>query len=220
MANNFSDDCFKNNRKKMKVSEIISTASTSSYPESYKHNFSDNSVKTNAFDGLMFSETLNDGSHYLGLFDNEKLISYLSLSDRGSGIYQISYSATDPKYQRRGCFRYLLMKALESHGEILSDTHQSPEAQLAWKSLIKNPSNRMRIYVYNEFTNDRIDATTIPENDIWNAKSNPILLASSKHLTNEEIQRDLIRDIKTKPYNRDYLSTWFGKDHMVIGYNP
>jgi hypothetical protein len=129
---------------------------------------------------------------------------------RNLPFVQVTYAQTENEYQGQGCFRYLLLQALTKYQNILSDHHQTKEAELAWKSLIKFPSGKMEIFVYDELNDKLLPTKNIPESKIWNEKEIPILLISLvkyPQLIQERLDAD---DIMKKQHNRNYNNIWFG----------
>jgi len=94
------------------------------------HQYFKNVPNSPAFGDLSYDRVTRADQDYLGLFNKTGLVSILHLSIRDDhGLWQISYSQTDPTYQRQGCFRYLLNKAVDHHGTILSDDHQTSKSK-------------------------------------------------------------------------------------------
>jgi len=208
----------------MRINEIIELLSREEPMEKYQHIF-DNATPTPAFSNLNFVEVLDNTNeiHYLGLLDPEKiLVSFLELEIRDHQKYQITYSQTEPKYRRQGCFRYLLNKAVTSHGEILSDTHQTPEAISTWKSLIKFPSY-LKIGVLNTDTGIITSTWHVSEEEIWHQKVNPVLIASdSRTEYSQKLQEMTERNNEwKKKRGRDHDSLWYGPETSNDNYeNP
>lgn len=188
-------------------SEIVTYPSRDEFIDRYLEKFS-NSSKTPAFDGLQFAESLYSDEHCLGLFDGDNLISLLVLMVRETRYFQVTLSQTDKKYQQRGCFRYLLFKAVDRHYTVLSDDHQTPEAEKAWKSLIRYPSEFASIGVYDVDTGTITPTTNTDPGSIWNQHPNPVLIIQRKSKSLQECM-DREVDIKSK-FGRDFSSIWFG----------
>jgi ribosomal protein S18 acetylase RimI-like enzyme len=200
----------------MKMHEVVLYPSRDVDLSNYQHNF-DLTSATFAFNGLRFVENKTDQSHDLGLFDKDTLVAYLRLDIRDHGLWQITLAQTDPKFQGQGCFRYLLLKAVEDHNNILSDDHQTQQAADAWKSLIRYPSNRIKILLYDFESKKTIPISDVLDSEIWNQKENLVLM-----ITKQKYIKESIRDTEIKKrYGRDYDSIWFGPNSSNDDYiNP
>lgn len=196
----------------MKLREIITTWSNTGYPDSYRHHFK-NTTRVAAFDNLQFTEKLDGDTHFLGLFFGDKLVSYLNLEVRDTPYYQVVYSATDAEFYRKGCFRFLINSAVASHGTILSDFTHTPEAKIAWQSLIKNTGGTMDIFVYNTHDNTTKPTKNVPIDDIWNDRTEPVLMATNVNHTMEELNRIKKVTSNLLEHGRDYNSMWYGKNN-------
>jgi hypothetical protein len=195
----------------MKMREIINTTSSTGYPESHQHKFPVDISEIPAFEGLIFKEYMDGfGTHHLGLFADDKLVSYLELDIRNTEYYQITYSATSEKYQRRGCFRFLLNKAVEQHRTVLSDSHHTPEAKAAWKSLIQYPSGIIKICAYDVRTGDKKPAKGVDRDSIWNDEEEPVLMITNSEFSEEYLQRAKREHRGLIECGRDYKGIWYG----------
>jgi hypothetical protein len=206
----------------MKITEIVLTPSRADALEKYQGNFS-NQDRTPAFNNLGFSQVQTADSHELGLFSRDNLVAYLRLDQREDPTWQITLSQTQEQYQDQGCFRYLLLKAVSSHGEVLSDTHQTAEAKAAWQSLIRYPGGLMQILSVDTETNTVYPTWNVPEDEIWNQETSPVLLARKQQYSEKILESMKKRDAWHHVNNtgRDHDSIWFGPDSSNSEYiNP
>lgn len=191
------------------VSEIITIHSRTEPIEKYQHHFL-SEPKVTAFGGYLFSDHIGDEEHYFGLFDGDQLISILYVVLRELPYYQITYSQTESKYQKQGCFRYLLDQAVMKYDNILSDSHQTKESEMAWKSLTQYPSGKVHYYVYDIDSHEATPITYYNYQDIWNMKENPLILAS-KVIYSKKVQEHIDRDnMLKKKHTRDHDSLFYG----------
>ncbi len=205
----------------MKINEIVLFPSREEPIENYQYLF-DNAKREPAFNNLEFSQVFDLDEHYLGLFNSNKLISYLWISFREENKWQVSYSQTDLKFRRQGCFRYLLLQAVNMHNEILSDDHQTIESQNAWKALIKYPGGKFHIFLYNTKLNKILEKTYgLSDDKIWNQNEDTLLLVQ-KIQHSEKFLEHLNRDNEhKKKFGRDYNHIWFGTNSSNNEYdNP
>ncbi len=205
----------------MKINEITITPSREEPIENYQYLF-DNAKRKTAFNNLEFSEVLiGEGEHYLGLFNDNKLISILWVSFREENKWQINYAQTDKKFRGHGCFRYLLHMAVYIHNEILSDDHQTVEAKNAWNALIRYTDKRILIFAFNTITKKEYPKNEIPFDKIWDEKENFLLLVKKSEFNKEVLEHMELRDKITKKVNRDYLGLWYGPNSSNDEYeNP
>lgn len=184
----------------------------------FQHYFNDVKFNT-AFSNLNYAFTHQHGTEYYGLFDeNNQLVSILELDERDTPYWQISYTETVSTYRRQGCFRYLLLKAVGNHTTILSDEHQTSEAENAWKSLIQYPSERLQFKMYNTKTGDIED---VDQALVWNDSSEYIMMITNSHFTESMKHQSEIRDRYTIKNNRHFDGLWFGPDSSNTNYdNP
>lgn len=204
----------------MKINEIILLPSRDESMDKFTFpNIKPVPVK-DAFDHFEFAEVLKGDDHKLMLYDNGVVISGLHLEIRG-GYWQITYSQTVPEYRNQGCFRYLLIRAVNAHKTILSDSRQTTEAADSWKSLIKHSGGQFNIFVFNG--ENRIPATTVPENDIWNGKDIPVLMITNTLTgTNVVVSPERERHMESKGnFSRMEKYLWFGESSSTENYlNP
>ena len=195
----------------MTLDEIILTPEREDNMNKYVHHFV-KALKQPAFHTLKFAQSKTADEHYLGLFQDDSLVSYLQLEIRTNDLWQIVYTQTTVSFRGQGCFRYLLEKSVVDHGQVLSDSHQTVASANAWKSLIRYPGGRMLIFVYNTDTKQLSSAHEIESLDIWNQTNNPILLATKvAHSMQEQENMDLRdRSHLAKKTGRDHNSIWFG----------
>lgn len=206
----------------MQVDEIVTVPSRDQDISKYQGVFADQS-KVKAFNGLTFAENQTNQSHELGLFDDENLVAYLRLDTRDQGKWQITYSQTESRFRGQGCFRYLLTKGVLEHGAVLSDSHQTQEAIDAWKSLIRFPGGQIQILLYDVDTGKTSKTHGVPEEEIWNQRTNTVLMASKQKYTSEGLHRMQKRDQWHQMHgtNRDCNSIWYGPDSSTDSYfNP
>lgn len=205
----------------MKISEIILYPNREENIEKYTHYFI-NSNHVSAFSGLTFSQVLSSDEHYLGLFNQTKLAAILHLNVRDSNFWQITYTQTEQDFKGQGCFRYLITAAVNSHGSVLSDDHQTPQSKQAWKSLIQYPGPNLNIFVYDTDTQNKIPSTDFSENEIWNNKSNPVLLITNsapESATNRESVMSKLKE--STGIDRTNAAIWYGVASSTVDYtNP
>jgi GNAT superfamily N-acetyltransferase len=201
----------------MTIREIILMPSRVDYIEKYVHIFT-NAHRVPAFNNLTFAEVKDTDVHFLGLFNDAQLISFLHLEIRTYPYFQVTYSQTEPEFQRQGCFRFLLEKAVDTHSHVLSDNRQTTEATAAWKSLIQYPGGRMHFYLFNGTT---IDKLPLEYKTIWNNEELPLVIASKIQYTVEQLQRSKHDDERRMKYNRHRNYIWFGPNSSTPEYtNP
>ena len=100
--------------------------------------------------------------------------------------------------------------SVATHGEILSDTHQTPEAVNAWKKLIKFPGAKMTICLFDTESGVMLDTHKLVFDQIWNQDISPVLAACKKQRSKKlQEYSDIDNEIKKK-YGRDHDSLWFG----------
>ena len=177
------------------------------------------SLRLPAFENLEFAEVfVNDRSHVLGLYRLTKLVSVLRVERIDYPYWQITDVYTEPEFQRQGCFRFLLEKAVDTHSHVLSDDRQTTEATAAWKSLIQYPGGRMHFYLFNGTT---IDKLPLEYKTIWNNEELPLVIASKIQYTVEQLQRSKYDDERRMKYNRHRTYIWFGPNSSTPEYtNP
>lgn len=210
----------------MKIDEIINM-SDREVPIVEYLKFFNNAAKIPAFESLKFAEaTTAWKDHYLGLFSDNDLISILHVSPSDHELFQVTYSQTELEFRRCGCFRFLLLKALSTHGSILSDYSQSNDAKKAWKSLIQYPGPNMDIYIFNanNAAAELIPAASVTDSDRWNNKQIPVLLAKKSAITEIEYPvkaAAVDRLLENTGIDRTYMGIWFGKNSSNSTYdNP
>lgn len=207
----------------MKLDEIVVGVSRSG--DLHKYAFLGELDSEPAFDDLMFVETfLSSEEHVLGLVNSDhELIAVIHLSIRDSGgRWQIQYTETAPEYQNRGCFRYLLIKAVNQHKEILSDDTQTPEAMQAWKSLIKYSGGHMKIWVVHK-DGTLSPTTNVDPSEIWHEDEYPSLMITNV-MDGPGVIRNESRERSMKKSGLDFrmeINMWFGLASQADGfYNP
>ena len=202
----------------MKVDEIVSYPSRDGNIGKFQHYFTDVELYP-AFSELEYGLANNHGTEIYGLFnENKQLVSVLELDERDTPYWQISYTETLASYRRQGCFRYLLLKTVENHTTILSDEHQTKEAENAWKSLMQYPSDRLQFKMYNTKTGDIED---IDQSMVWNDSSVYVMMITNSHFTESMKQRSATRDKYAIKNNRHFDGLWFGLDSSNENYdNP
>lgn len=195
----------------MKLREILNAEVHTGYPDSHRYHFPTDLMGIPAFEGLIFKEYLpDDETHYLGLFKEDKLVSYLQLDVRETEYFQVTYSATDNEYKRKGCFRYLLNKAVERHRTILSDDSHTPDAKAAWKSLIERTSGIFDIYVYDIITGEKYPTYRVDPDKIWNDKREPVLMITNTAYTEAYLKSARREHKGLIECNRHYDGLWYG----------
>ena len=194
----------------MKLKEIIVYPNRNGDLEKYK-NFFLNSNKRTAFDSLEYSRVSESDDDKLAFFNKEILISILHLNVRDENGWQITYTETDEKFQGQGCFRYLVNQAVNLHGEILSDTHQTPKSKIAWQSLIKYPGPELDIYVYDSETKIKHPASKILDHQIWNNESNPVLLVTKTSYNQNDVRESVMKKLVDQVgIDRTNNGIWYG----------
>lgn len=182
--------------------------------------FFKNAVQYNTpFMDLNFANVQENDSDYFGLLHQNKLVSILQIDLRDNSDYhQITYTETEKDFQRQGCFRYLLSKAVEKYTTIISDDRQTKNAENAWKSLIQYPSERLQFKMYNQRGKSIED---IDISKIWNHTDEYVILVTNKNFTTEMLERSNIRDKYAKFSNTHFDGIWFGKNTSNDDYeNP
>lgn len=204
----------------MKIDEIVLYPDRRENIEKYNQYFG-NSTTVPAFADLALARTTSSDEDFFGLFDTDQLVSVLHLHVRDHGLWQISYAQTEPAFSGQGCFRYLLTSAVAAHGMVLSDDHQTNSAKEAWKSLIRYPGPNLEISVYDTDTGNKIPVADVPENAIWNDKSNPVLLItrqSSSKSNRDEVMTGLKESVGI---DRTTSGIWYGANSSTDTYtNP
>jgi hypothetical protein len=194
----------------MKLKEIIVYPDRNGDLEKYQ-NFFLNSHKRPAFHSLEYSRVNDTDDDKLGLFNKETLVSILHLNIRDEIFWQITYTETDEKFQGQGCFRYLINQAVKAHGEILSDTHQTPKSKIAWQSLIKHPGPELNIYVYDVERKIKQPAYEILDNQIWNNKSNPVLMVTKTSYNQNNVRESVMKKLMDQVgIDRTDNGIWYG----------
>jgi hypothetical protein len=205
----------------MNISEIVTYPSRSGSIVGYQSIFTDK-VQEPAFDELLYAESKGQYSYFGGLLHNNELVSVLNVTYyREHGLWQIVYSETTSEYQRQGCFRYLLIKALDHYGKVICDEHHSPEAMMAWKSLMKYTGPHFNVVVYNTNTRTEHNPSEYTDDEIWNQKSDILLMAKrvGNGLVLEKRER-FYEGLKIGP-DRTEMNIWFGKNSSTDVYtNP
>lgn len=161
----------------MKIDEIISIPSSVEHPlMSFQRYFK--FAELEQISNNMFFAEAGNGSDlsFLGILDeNKNVLSIIHLEKEDTPYFQITYTNTAAEFQRQGLFRFLMNKAVDLYGSILSDDAQSDKAKMAWLSLIKRPSG-LQIGIY-----DTEHGKLLPLPDdldsIWNGKTTPVLVA-------------------------------------------
>jgi hypothetical protein len=177
--------------------------------------------QTNTFNNnvrYIFKKSITDfGDHHYGLFENEKLVSYLQVETE-SNIWQVRRTIVDSNLRGLGLMRYLFNRVLDDTDELYSDTHQTPESKKFWIGLIKYPEPRYSIFVLHD--GSKISVRDYSNYDIWNNDEDPILVMVRKPLNsslNEVVKTDEVR----KRFNRHDWELWYGDYVRNIGYeNP
>lgn len=208
----------------MKINEIVSSIeeiytypATSTNIFKYYEYFRNVPRNDSPFDNLKYSNVQNYDSDYFGLLHNDRLISIVHVDLRdNSEYYQLTYTETDKEFRRQGCFRYLLMKAVEKYNTIISDDRQTKDAENSWRTLIQYPSERLQFKMYNTITKTIED---IDVDKIWNNSDEYVVLVTNKHFTTEMLERSNIRDRYTKFSNTHFEGIWFGKHTSNEEYN-
>lgn len=194
----------------MKFKEIVLYPDRVENIKKYNNIFN-NSKTMPAFGELLLSQVLSTSEDYFGLFNQQRqLVSILHLNVRDHGLWQITYTQTESDYQGQGCFRYLLTKAVATHGTILSDENQTNSSKKAWQGLIKYPGPNLSIFTYNTTTHEKNSAVDYSEDDIWNNKTIPVLMITSQN--NIESDRDsIMKQLKENTgIDRTEYGIWYG----------
>jgi len=204
----------------MNINEIVVYPNRMENIEKYTQYFK-NANTLPAFLNLKMARNMTSDEDFIGLFDKTQLVAILHLNIRESGMWQITYTQTETNFQGQGCFRYLLTTAVNTHKSILSDTHQTNDSKLAWKSLIQYPGPNLEIFVYGVNTKNKIPSFDIPENKIWNNNENPVLLITSNS-SNITDRNDVMKKLKeTTGIDRTTDGIWYGPNSSTKNYlNP
>lgn len=207
----------------MRIREIVTYPDRIENIQKYNQYFT-NSQKIPAFGNLLTGRvTTATDEEILALFDRDQIVSILHLNTRDHGMWQITYSQTEPEFQGQGCFRYLLNSAVAVHNTILSDDHQTSLSKKSWQSLIKYPGPNLEIFVYDTRTKKKISSTRVQDKDIWNNKSNPVLMIteSNSGLNNTDRDRVMSRLKETTRIDRTEIGLWYGIGTSTTEYyNP
>lgn len=204
----------------MKISEIITLPSRDESMDKFTFPGIKTTPIKDAFKDFEFAEIITGDDHKLMLYHDGDVISGLHLEIR-DGYWQITYSQTLADYRGQGCFRYLLIIAVNRHKTILSDSRQTSESASAWKSLIKHSGGQFNIFVFDG--ENRIPANTVPENDIWNGKDIPVLMITNTLTgTNVVVSPGREKHMESKGnFSRMEKYLWFGVDSSTENYlNP
>jgi hypothetical protein len=204
----------------LKIDEIVLYPDRTENIEKFAQHFKDADASP-AFNGLSLSRNIDPDQDVIGLFDDTQLVAVLHLNVRTHGMWQITYAQTDPNFQGQGCFRYLLTTAVTTHGEVLSDEHQTASSRLAWSSLIKYPGPNLEIFVYDLDTGHKTPAVGVPESDIWNNKGHRVLLI--KHQSTDAAERNNIMTAlkESTGIDRTFDGIWYGPNSSTDTYtNP
>lgn len=190
------------------INEIYSYPQTGENIFKYQEYFNDVHQEDTTFGNLKYSNTQSNDSDFFGLLHDNELVSVLHVDLRdGSRYYQITYSETIPHYRKQGCFRYLLLKAVEKYHTIISDDRQTKTAEQAWRSLIQYPSDRLKFKMYNTFNDTTED---IDVDKVWNNTGEYVLMITNTHFTEDMRKKSDIRDKYTKFSNTHFEGMWFG----------
>lgn len=195
----------------MQINEIVQTEQRPEFIEEYANLF-DGCPQMSAFNSihgqLTYSEvpeTMNHDAAF-GLFNDQKLVAIILLSDERHGKMQISKSITAPSFMRMGCFRFLLNKAVARYREVLSDDRQTPMARSAWETLIKSTGSTLIIRAYDPETNSY--SSNAPH-QVWD--NDDILLSATRRNTKIDESNNpnnvFHRNHRT---GRDYNSIYYG----------
>jgi hypothetical protein len=204
----------------MKIDEIVVYPDREENIEKYHQYFRD-SQKTPAFADLVSSRNSGTDEDFLALFSGDRLISVLHLNTRQHGMWQITYAQTEAHFRGQGCFRYLLTTAVSTHGMVLSDDQQTTSSREAWKSLIKYPGPNLKIFVYNTNTGDKMPASGVPENEIWNKTSEPVLLITYQEYRDAGREKVMSKLKESTGIDRTTLGIWYGPNSSTDDYvNP
>ena len=162
--------------------------------QSYASHFAQISQETVLSTGLRLVTSLDDHKCHLGVFDNNLLISYVSLHKR-EPYWQVLMQCTHADYQSQGYVRKSIETAIQKFGCVISLRAQTPEDQRTWRALILRPN----LYVYyllnlrtTERTPFRMSAQTIEPNP-WDQTESTVILACDRQLTESSLHRMMIR---------------------------
>lgn len=168
----------------MRMTEIIELPPRDEYNEQFIYHFEH--VESVARLGSYTLKRNDEGELYYGLFDNNKLIAYLHISDG-----KVSMVSVDREYRGQGYATYLMDYAvLKDKLSIASDTRQTPETKILWLSLIRNG----RYDIVLSTTGEQANETDTKK--IWNGNEDIYLIAKERQLSpneqdrlNEQIER-------------------------------
>lgn len=177
--------------------------------QSYAAQFAQISQETVLSTGLRLMVSLDDYKCHLGVFDNNLLISYVSLHKR-EPYWQVLMQCTHADYQGQGYVRKSIETAIQMFGCVISLRAQTPEDQLTWRALILRPN----LYVYyllnlhtTERTPFRVSAKTIEPNP-WDETDCTVILACDRQLTESSMRRMMIRHLIDQARGRP--DRWLG----------
>lgn len=202
------------------MDEIVEYPNRTEDIKKYHHYFQ-GSIPLPAFNGLTLMRNTSSDEDVIGLFNKTDLVSVLMLNVREHGLWQITYAQTQPNFRGQGCFRYLLIAAVKTHKQVLSDERQTPLSKQAWISLIQHPGSNLNIYVYDIKTKKQLPAKDVPVNDIWNDKDDPVLMVTFSS-SNQTDRNSIMAKLKESTgIDRTDEGIWYGPNSSTDSYfNP
>lgn len=209
------------------IGEIISIDGRDEYVSNKNYLFNNIAkTKTPVFDNgksYYYSIAMEYDVEHHALLENDNIIALLRLENSRLNKNQVLSTQVEQSLRGLGLMRYLFNKALDIHGEIYSDTHQSAEVKHFWQMLIVYPESRYSIYIYNPEDNtleDTRDYIGNVEKTVWNQQENPILVCIKRKYTIDQLLINEHNNNIRKKVNRDDWSLWYKKSNTKGYENP
>lgn len=220
-------------REFINLSEIVLSPGRDEYITNKNYLFNNvEKTQTPVFDNNKsydYAMTKEYDVEYYALLDDDNVVALLRLEnsrlDRDK--YQVLSTQVEQSLRGLGLMRYLFNRALDSHGAIYSDTHQSQDAKHFWTMLITYPEARYSVYIYDSETHTMTDTQDYIGNiektiskHIWNNKENPILVCIKNKFTAKQSMISERNNSIRKRVNRDDWTLWYSRS-TIKGYeNP
>jgi hypothetical protein len=179
----------------MKINEIEIFPSRDEFNDDFIYHFqnSEETIIPSTNDILKVNQSSNN--IYLGIFNNDKLLSYLTLDDFRNGIWQIGMMSTDRDNRCKGHIKYLIDYAVKKLKLVLSDNRQTEEAKAVYTALIKYP-NKVDYFLYNTKTKKKkilkYNNNKIIHNP-WDNNEYTVIMMKAKQLDEYAINQEKIR---------------------------
>ncbi len=182
---------------------------TSEPVQAYATQFAQISQETVLSTGLRLVISLDDHECHLGVFDNNLLISYVSLH-KHDPYWQVVVYCTHADYLGQGYVRKSIETAIQMFGCVISDVGQTEEVQLTWGALIRRP-NLFHYYWLNLDNKSqvkiRVENGQITPNP-WDETDSTVILACDRQLTESSMRRMAIRHLIDQARGRP--DRWLG----------